>query len=94
LARSWFASVQKEADRETRCDVEALHPNSPIDPHVGRARYCLVVDTSSGDFVIGSSTAPQRSLHTAGIQSVGTLMGAEVVTSGHIGPKASSSQER
>jgi predicted Fe-Mo cluster-binding NifX family protein len=65
-------------------------PDCAIDPHFGRARYVLVVDTNTGSFVVRSNTGPKRTLHTAGIQSAGALisMGAEAVISGHIGPKA------
>ncbi len=64
--------------------------NSPVDPRFGRAKYFLVVDTETGDFSAADNTQNLNAVQGAGIQAGKTVvdLGAEVVITGHVGPKA------
>ena len=64
--------------------------SSQVDPHFGRTRYFLLVDTESGSFAARDNSENLRTPHHAGIQGAGILvsLGAKAVITGQIGPKA------
>lgn len=66
------------------------HMNSPVDPHFGRARYFLLVESDTGATAVYGNRRRRRSSHTAGMQAAGTLIGLGVraVITKHIGPRA------
>lgn len=64
--------------------------DSPVDPQFGRAKYFVLMDTQTGEYA-GYDNAPNlNALQGAGIQAAQTAarLGAEVVVTGHVGPKA------
>jgi predicted Fe-Mo cluster-binding NifX family protein len=63
---------------------------SLIDPHFGRARYLIVVDSKSGEFTVHDNAKNADAAHGAGIQAAGTVIDsdARAVITGNIGPKA------
>ncbi len=66
-------------------------PDSPVDPRFGRARYFVVLDTSSGAWTSADNTTNQESPHGAGIQAGRTVaeLGVQaVLAGGQVGPKA------
>jgi predicted Fe-Mo cluster-binding NifX family protein len=65
-------------------------PDSEVDPRFGRAACFLVFDTGSGAWQAVDNAQALSSAHGAGIQSAETAcrLGAEIVISGHVGPKA------
>jgi predicted Fe-Mo cluster-binding NifX family protein len=64
--------------------------SSELDPRFGRARYFVVVDTESGEFVAHDNGANLEAAHGAGIQAAQDVvnLGAEAVITGNLGPKA------
>jgi predicted Fe-Mo cluster-binding NifX family protein len=65
-------------------------PESDVDPRFGRASCFLVFDTGSGAWQSVDNAPAISAAHGAGIQSAETVcgLGAEIVISGHVGPKA------
>ncbi|HOX39699.1 MAG TPA: NifB/NifX family molybdenum-iron cluster-binding protein [Candidatus Brocadiia bacterium] len=65
-------------------------PDSPVDPRFGRASKFILVDTESDGFQVIDNAQNLNSAQGAGIQSAETVSrhGAEVVITGHCGPKA------
>ncbi len=65
-------------------------PESPVDPRFGRAAFFVVFDSDTGAFDTHSNTQNLNAAQGAGIQSAQTAseLGAEVVITGHCGPKA------
>lgn len=65
-------------------------PESDVDPRFGRAACFLAFDTEGGDWQTVDNTQALSAAHGAGIQSAETVcgLGADVVISGHVGPKA------
>jgi predicted Fe-Mo cluster-binding NifX family protein len=65
-------------------------PESEVDPRFGRASCFLVFDTESGAWQSVDNTQALSAAHGAGIQSAERVcgLGASVVISGHVGPKA------
>ena len=64
--------------------------DSQVDPHFGRARYFLFVDTETGQIKSHDNSAGVNAAQGAGIQA-GQLVvsqGAEAVVTGSVGPKA------
>jgi predicted Fe-Mo cluster-binding NifX family protein len=63
---------------------------SPVDPRFGRAAYFVLVDTDTGAFEAHDNAQNLNAAQGAGIQSAETVsrLGAEVVVTGHCGPKA------
>jgi predicted Fe-Mo cluster-binding NifX family protein len=61
-----------------------------VDPRFGRAAFFCVFDTATGAFEAHSNTQNLNAVQGAGIQSAQTAseLGAEVVITGHCGPKA------
>ena len=64
--------------------------SSELDPRFGRAKYFVVVDTESGEFVAHDNGANLEAAHGAGIQAAQDVvnLGAEAVITGNVGPKA------
>jgi predicted Fe-Mo cluster-binding NifX family protein len=65
-------------------------PESEVDPRFGRAACFLVFDTGNGVWQAVDNAPAISAAHGAGIQSAETVcrLGAEIVISGHVGPKA------
>jgi len=64
--------------------------NSAADPHFGRAKYFIVVDTETGEFSAHDNTQNLNAVQGAGIQAGRNVvdLGVEAVISGNVGPKA------
>ncbi len=64
--------------------------DAPVDPRFGRAAKFILVDTDTGAFSVHDNTQNLNAAQGAGIQSGETVsrLGAEVVITGHCGPKA------
>ena len=65
-------------------------PDSAVDPRFGRAAYFVAVDSDTGAFEARANTQNLNAVQGAGIQAAQAVseMGAEVVITGHCGPKA------
>ena len=63
---------------------------SSIDPRFGRAKCFIVIDTQTGQFSAADNSINLNAAQGAGIQAAETVsrLGAEVVITGHCGPKA------
>jgi predicted Fe-Mo cluster-binding NifX family protein len=63
---------------------------APVDPRFGRAAFFIVVDADTGVFETHDNAQNLNAAQGAGIQAAQTLsrLGAEVVITGHCGPKA------
>ena len=61
-----------------------------IDPRFGRAEHILVIDTVTGSVKAHDNEQNLNAAQGAGIQTAETVarLGAEVVITGHCGPKA------
>jgi predicted Fe-Mo cluster-binding NifX family protein len=66
------------------------HLQSPLDPHFGRARFFLVVDTETGAFSAIDNGVNLDAAQGAGIQAGKRIaeLGVEGVITGHAGPNA------
>jgi len=64
--------------------------SSQVDPRFGRAAYIMIVDTDSMEFEAVDNSANVNSFKGAGIQAATVVhdKGAEVLMTGHCGPKA------
>jgi predicted Fe-Mo cluster-binding NifX family protein len=64
--------------------------DAQVDPRFGRAAYFIAVDSQSGAFQAHDNNQNLNATQGAGIQSAETVsrLGAEVVITGHCGPKA------
>jgi predicted Fe-Mo cluster-binding NifX family protein len=64
--------------------------DSTIDPRFGRAQYFVVYDTETDDTGAHSNEQNVQAQQGAGIQAAENVarLGAEVVLTGHVGPKA------
>jgi len=64
--------------------------NSPVDPRFGRARFFIVSETETGQFSAVDNAQNLNAPQGAGIQAGKNVieLGAEVVITGHVGPKA------
>ena len=64
--------------------------NSQMAPRFGRARYFLIVDTVSGEFIVRDNSGHLDAAHTAGMQVAGAIisLGVGAVITASIGPKA------
>ena len=75
-----------------RIAVTALGPGieADVDPRFGRARYFVMVDTQGGSVTSVDNTVNLDAAQGAGIQAGRKIveLGAEVVLTGHVGPKA------
>ena len=63
---------------------------SLVDPRFGRARFFIVMDTDTGDWQAADNSQNLQAAQGAGIQAAGNVaeLGADVVLTGHCGPKA------
>jgi hypothetical protein len=50
---------------------------SLIDPHFGRARYFIVVDSKSGEFTVHDNAKNADAAHGAGIQAAGAVIDSD-----------------
>lgn len=64
--------------------------DSKVDPRFGRAAKFILLDTETGTFQAVDNTQNLNAAQGAGIQAAATVsrLGAEVVVTGHCGPKA------
>ncbi len=64
--------------------------SSRVDPHFGRAKYFLVVDTETNESTVHDNAQNLNAAQGAGIQAGETVvrLGAAAVISGNVGPKA------
>ena len=64
--------------------------DAPLDPRFGRAAQFIVLDGATGAFTVHDNTHNLNAAQGAGIQAAETVsrLGAEVVITGHCGPKA------
>ena len=65
-------------------------PDSPVDPHFGRAERFVLFDTETGEYSAVGNVAARNAPHGAGIQAADTAsrVGADCVITGQCGPKA------
>ena len=63
---------------------------SPLDPHFGRAKYFIVVDTENGAFSTVDNAVNLNAAQGAGIQAGKRVaeLGVNGLITGHAGPKA------
>lgn len=63
---------------------------SQVDPHFGRAKCFIVVDTETEEFSVHDNTQNLNAVQGAGIQAGRTVidLGVEAVVTGTVGPKA------
>ena len=64
--------------------------DAPLDPRFGRAAKFIVVDSATGAFTVHDNTPNLNAAQGAGIQAAEMVsqLGAEIVLTGHCGPKA------
>jgi predicted Fe-Mo cluster-binding NifX family protein len=64
--------------------------DAPVDPRFGRAAYFILVDTETNAFEAHDNAQNLNAAQGAGIQAAEMVsrLGAEVVITGHCGPKA------
>ncbi len=65
-------------------------PDSAVDRRFGRAAVFQLFDTETGEYTVHPNTQNLNAAQGAGIQAAQTVvgLGAEVVITGHCGPKA------
>lgn len=65
-------------------------PDDALDPRFGRARRFLLLDTATGAWSAHDNTPNLNAAQGAGVQAAAAVarLGAEVVITGHVGPKA------
>lgn len=63
---------------------------SEVDPHFGRARKFIVVDSETGQFEVRDNMQNLNAAQGAGIQAAQTVagLGADILVTGNVGPKA------
>jgi predicted Fe-Mo cluster-binding NifX family protein len=63
---------------------------SPLDPHIGRTKYLIVVNTESGGFSTVDNAVNLNAAQGAGIQAGKRVaeVGVNSLITGHVGPKA------
>jgi predicted Fe-Mo cluster-binding NifX family protein len=66
-------------------DIDAL-----VDPRFGRARWFIIADAESGEWVALDNTVNKDATGGAGIQAASTVaaQGAEAIITGNVGPNA------
>ncbi len=64
--------------------------NSSVDPRFGRAKNFIIYNTETKEFTVKNNTQNLNAAQGAGIQAAQNIIetGAEVVVTGHCGPKA------
>lgn len=70
--------------------TEGKELSSEIDLRFGRAKFLLVVDTESSDFVVHDNQLNLNAVQGAGIQTGQNIanLGVEAVITGNVGPNA------
>jgi predicted Fe-Mo cluster-binding NifX family protein len=70
--------------------AEGKELSSEIDLRFGRAKFLLVVDTESSDFVVHDNQLNLNAVQGAGIQTGQNIanLGVEAVITGNVGPNA------
>jgi predicted Fe-Mo cluster-binding NifX family protein len=65
-------------------------PASAVDPRFGRCAQFLIYDSETNEWTTGSNEQNLQATQGAGIQAAQNALnlGADIVISGHIGPKA------
>jgi predicted Fe-Mo cluster-binding NifX family protein len=65
-------------------------PTGNVDPRFGRCAYFMVFDSETNEWSCGNNEQNMQAVQGAGIQAAQNALnqGANVVISGHIGPKA------
>jgi predicted Fe-Mo cluster-binding NifX family protein len=63
---------------------------SEVDQRFGRAKFLLVVDTETGDYVVHNNEVNLNAVQGAGIQTGQNIanLGVEAVITGNVGPNA------
>jgi predicted Fe-Mo cluster-binding NifX family protein len=66
------------------------HPDSPMDARFGRAGYFQIFDSETGLYEVIDNETGRDAMQGAGVQAGEVISGsgAEVVITGHCGPKA------
>jgi predicted Fe-Mo cluster-binding NifX family protein len=64
--------------------------DAPIETHFGRARHLLIIDSETGRITVHDNSNNLNAMQGAGIRSAQavTNLGAQVLLTGSIGPKA------
>ncbi|HOW98483.1 MAG TPA: NifB/NifX family molybdenum-iron cluster-binding protein [Kiritimatiellia bacterium] len=70
--------------------AQSENPNGALDPHFGRAKKFVVFDTETGQYTAHDNAQNLNAVQGAGIQAAQAVarLGAEVLLTGHVGPKA------
>jgi predicted Fe-Mo cluster-binding NifX family protein len=70
--------------------AQGKEPSSEIDLRFGRAKWIIVVDSETGDFVAHDNVVNLNAVQGAGIQTGQNIanLGVEVVITGNVGPNA------
>ena len=82
--------VHKRTSMKLAVTSQGDHLQSPLDPHFGRARYFIVVDTETGAFSAIDNGVNLDAAQGAGIQAGKRVaeLGVEGLITGHVGPNA------
>jgi predicted Fe-Mo cluster-binding NifX family protein len=87
-----LSRAKKKRKEKLRIAVtaEGKELSSEIDLRFGRAKFLLVVDTESGDFVVHDNQLNLNAVQGAGIQTGQNIanLGVEAVITGNVGPNA------
>ncbi|MBN2318158.1 MAG: NifB/NifX family molybdenum-iron cluster-binding protein [Acidobacteria bacterium] len=69
---------------------QGSNPDSAVDPRFGRAAQFLIYDTDTASYEVISNSQGQEAAQGAGIKAAETISrcGAQVLITGHCGPKA------
>ncbi len=70
--------------------AQGIDLDARVDPRFGRARYFIIVDTDTDDFLAVDNSLNLNAAQGAGIQSGKNVIDQDVeaVLTGHVGPKA------
>lgn len=70
--------------------AQSENPDGALDPHFGRAKKFVVFDTETGQHAAHDNAQNLNAAQGAGIQAAQSVarLGAEVLLTGHVGPKA------
>ncbi|MFW6189455.1 MAG: NifB/NifX family molybdenum-iron cluster-binding protein [Planctomycetota bacterium] len=65
-------------------------PSSQVDPRFGRARYFIIYDDKADEYSVVDNEQNLNAASGAGVQAASNVAdaGAQLVISGHIGPRA------
>jgi predicted Fe-Mo cluster-binding NifX family protein len=70
--------------------AERMTSDGPVDPRFGRAKHFALMDTETGECTFHDNAQNLNAPQGAGIQAAQAVakLGAQVVLTGHVGPKA------